>query len=192
MRGSRILLGVSCLSALLLAACGNPERAVAPAPGDPATAADASPVAGPGERLVPTPTADAKRPFLRVNLDKLEWKPLEGDTLGMQQVVVDGDPAKPGYYLVVNKFPAGVMSRPHYHPDERHAIVLRGTWYTDEGDVFRPDQTIPMKPGDYMRHPAGAHHYDGALDEEVIVAISGMGPSGSTVIDGGARFGRSK
>ena len=84
------------------------------------------------------------------------------------------------------------MSRPHYHPDERHAIVLRGTWYTDEGDVFRPQQAIPMKVGDYMRHPAGGHHYDGALDEEVIVAISGMGPSGSTVLDGGARFGKSR
>ena len=84
------------------------------------------------------------------------------------------------------------MSRPHYHPDERHAIVLKGTWYTDEGDVFRPQQTIPMKAGDYMRHPAGGHHYDGALDEEVIVAISGMGPSGSTVLDGGPRFGKSR
>jgi quercetin dioxygenase-like cupin family protein len=192
MRRSRVLFGASCVSAILLAACGNPERANAPAPGDAVTTAPAGPVAGPGERLVPTPTAEAGRPFLRVNLDKLEWKPLEGDTLGMQQVVVEGNPSQPGYYLVINKFPPGVMSRPHYHPDERHALVLRGTWYTDEGDVFRPNETVPMKQGDYMRHPAGGHHYDGALDEEVIVAISGMGPSGQTVLDGGARFAQSR
>jgi quercetin dioxygenase-like cupin family protein len=181
-----------CVSAVLLTACGNPERAVAPAPGDSATAAPGAPVAGSGERLVPTPTADAKREFVRIKLDEITWQPIEGDTNGVQTAVIEGDPAKPGYYLVVNKFPPGVMSRPHYHPDERHGIVLKGTWYTDEGDVFRPQQAVPLKPGDYMRHPAGGHHYDGALDEEVIVAISGMGPSGSTVLDGGARFGRSK
>jgi len=192
MRRPQMVFGALSVLAMLLSACGNPERADAPAPGDPVTAAPAGPIAGPGERLVPTPTAEAGRPILRVKLDELEWKPIEGDTSGVQQVVVEGNPSQPGYYLVINKFPAGVMSRPHYHPDERHAIVLRGTWYTDEGDVFRPQQAIPMKVGDYMRHPAGGHHYDGALDEEVIVAISGMGPSGSTVLDGGARFGKSR
>ena len=191
MKRSGILFGVWCVSAVVLSACGSPERADAPAPGDPVTAAPAGPIAGPGERLVPTPTAEAGRPFLRINLDKIEWAPIEG-ALGVQTSVIEGDPAKPGYYLVVNKFPPGVMSRPHYHPDERHAIVLKGTWYTDEGDVFRPNETVPLKPGDYMRHPAGGHHYDGALDEEVIVAISGTGPSGQTVLDGGARFGKSK
>jgi len=187
----RALLSACCMSAIVAAGCGNPERADAPAPGDPVTAAPAAPIAGPGERLVPTPTAEAGRTFLRMNLDKIEFAPIEG-ALGVQTAVLEGDPAKPGYYLVVNKFPPGVMSRPHYHPDERHAIVLKGTWYTDEGDVFRPNDTVPLKPGDYMRHPAGGHHYDGALDEEVIVAISGMGPSGQTVLDGGARFGKSK
>ena len=31
-----------------------------------------------------------------------------------------------------------------------------------------------------MKHPAGAHHYDGAKDEEVIVQLMGMGPSTTT------------
>ena len=107
MRRPQMLFGALWVSALLLAACGNPERADAPAPGDPVTAAPAGPIAGPGERLVPMPTAEAGRPFLRVNLDKLEWKPIEGDTSGVQQVVVEGNPSKPGYYLVINKFPPG-------------------------------------------------------------------------------------
>jgi len=187
----RALVSAWCMSAVMVAGCGNPERADAPAPGDPVTTAPGAPVAGPGERLVPTPTAEAGREFLRINLDKIQFAPIEG-ALGVETAVLEGDPAKPGYYLVVNKFPPGVMSRPHYHPDERHAIVLKGTWYTDEGDVFRPNETVPLKPGDYMRHPAGGHHYDGALDEEVIVAISGTGPSGQTVLDGGARFGKSR
>ena len=84
------------------------------------------------------------------------------------------------------------MSRPHYHPDERYVIVLRGTWYTDEGEVFRPTQAVPLKPGDFMRHPKGGPHYDGALDEDTWVAISGYGPTKATVIDGGELFGKSR
>ena len=141
---------------------------------------------------VTLPTGFPERPFVRVNFDKLTWRPTEGNTLGVETAVIEGDPAKPGYYLTINHFPPGVMSRPHYHPDERYCIVLRGTWYTDEGEVFRPTQTIGLKPGDFMRHPKGGPHYDGALDEDVWVAISGYGPTKATVLDGGELFGRSR
>jgi hypothetical protein len=39
---------------------------------------------------------------------------------------------------------------------------------------------IGLKPGSFMKHPAGGHHFDGAKDEEVILQIIGMGPSGTT------------
>jgi hypothetical protein len=132
------------------------------------------------------------RPFIRVNLDKVDWRATEGNTLGVQTAVLEGDPSKPGFYLTVNRFPPGVMSRPHYHPDERYCLVLKGTWYTGEGDAFEPAKTVGLKPGDYMRHPKDGHHYDGALDEEVLVAISGYGPTHAAVIDGGELFGRSR
>jgi hypothetical protein len=43
-----------------------------------------------------------------------------------------------------------------------------------------------------MRHAAGRFHYDGALEEEAVVAISGYGPSSTTVFDGGTRFAKSR
>jgi hypothetical protein len=43
-----------------------------------------------------------------------------------------------------------------------------------------------------MRHPKGGPHYDGALDEDTWVAISGYGPTKATVLDGGELFGRSR
>jgi hypothetical protein len=49
-----------------------------------------------------------------------------------------------------------------------------------------------LKPGDFMRHPAGGPHYDGALDEDTWVAIGGYGPTKATVIDGGELFGKSR
>ena len=141
---------------------------------------------------VTLPTGYPDRPFVRVEFDKLTWRPTEGNTLGVETAVVEGHPSKPGYYLTIDHFPAGVMSRPHYHPDERYVIVLRAMRYTDEGEVFRPKETTPLKPGDFMRHPKGGPHYDGALDEDTWVAISGYGPTKATVIDGGELFGRSR
>jgi hypothetical protein len=77
-------------------------------------------------------------------------------------------------------FPPGTMSLNHYHPEDRHVVVLKGTWHTGTGDEFLPDKMIPLKTGSYMKHPAGLHHYDGAKDEEVILQIVGIGPTGTT------------
>ena len=92
------------------------------------------------------------------------------------QVTVFGDPAKPGLYAIRRRFKPGEMSRPHYHDKERLVTVIKGTWYTGEGDVFDPARTTAVKTGGFMLHPAGFHHWDGAKDQEVIVQIIGMGP----------------
>jgi quercetin dioxygenase-like cupin family protein len=133
-----------------------------------------------------------RRPFARQNLDKLTWTATEGNKFGVQTAVLEGDPSKPGFYLIINRFPPGVMSRPHTHPDERHVLVVKGTWYTGEGPEWTPTKTVGLKAGDYMRHPAGGVHWDGALDEEVLVAISGYGPTSANVVDKGELFGRSR
>lgn len=188
MRASQSGRAAACLFTLWLAGCGGEPAPVASeaTTSAPAAAPDA---ASPGVLL---PTGFPERPFVRVEFDKLAWRPTEGNTLGVETAVVEGDPSKPGYYLTINHFPPGVMSRPHVHPDERYVIVLRGTWHTDEGEVFRPNQTVALKPGDFMRHPKGGPHYDGALEEDTWIAISGYGPTKATVIDGGELFGRSR
>jgi quercetin dioxygenase-like cupin family protein len=92
------------------------------------------------------------------------------------QVTVFGDPAKAGLYAIRRRFKPGEMSRPHYHDKDRLVTVIKGTWYTGEGDLFDPSKTTGIKTGGFMLHPAGFHHWDGAKDEEVIVQIIGMGP----------------
>ncbi len=115
--------------------------------------------------------------FLRVAPDQVKWV---DDTDGVQRATIYGDPAKPGPYVIRVKFPPGVMSRNHYHAEDRYAVVLKGTWYTGIGAEFAPDKTVPLGEGGFMRHPAGQAHFDGARDEEVILQIIGIGPS-STV-----------
>jgi quercetin dioxygenase-like cupin family protein len=190
MKDSRVVLSAGFLLATLAIGCTS----------QPSPAPAAEQQAAPAASQQAAPAADRQaeagkfpdRDFSRLNLDKLQWRATENNTLGVQTAILEGDPSKPGFYLTINRFPPGVMSRPHTHPDERHCLVLKGTWYTGDTKEWTPEQTVGLKPGDYMRHPSGGPHYDGALEEEVLVAISGYGPTRADVLDGGDLFGRSR
>jgi quercetin dioxygenase-like cupin family protein len=97
--------------------------------------------------------------------------------------VVFGDPSKPGLYVIRAYFPPGVMSSPHFHGEDRHVIVVQGTWNAGTDDSWDPKATKPLKTGTYMFHKAGAVHYDGSAGEEgAMVQIVGMGPSKTTFL----------
>jgi quercetin dioxygenase-like cupin family protein len=123
-----------------------------------------------------------KAGFVRVTPEEVKWMDRPGYD-GVKFALIQGDPSKPGVYVIRAKFSPGAMTRPHWHPEDRFVTVLQGTWYTGEGDAFDPDKTQPLKAGSFMLHPAKAHHYDGARDEEVIVQIIGVGPSGTHLVD---------
>lgn len=95
------------------------------------------------------------------------------------QVVLFGDPNKPGIYAVQITFKAGTGSRPHFHDQDRFVTVIKGTWYVALGpdsDVYDPSKMTAMKAGSFIYHPAFGHHYDGAHEEDAVVRIVGMGP----------------
>jgi hypothetical protein len=119
--------------------------------------------------------------FIRIQPEEVQWKEAPGYS-GVKMAVIAGDPSKPGVYVVRVWFPPGVMSRPHFHPDDRYAIVIKGTWWTGTGETFDPRATKPVKAGGFMKHPAGQVHFDGAKDEEVILQLIGQGPGGTTMI----------
>lgn len=123
-----------------------------------------------------------KAGFVRVTPEEVKWTDRPGYD-GVKFAVIQGDPSKPGVYVIRAKFSPGAMTRPHWHPEDRFVTVLQGTWWAGEGDTFDPDKTTPLKAGSFMMHPAKAHHYDGAKDEEVIVQIIGIGPSGTNLVD---------
>ena len=117
-----------------------------------------------------------------VDIDKLKWKDYPG-LPGVTFTVVDGDPSKPGTYTIRAKFAPRTMSQPHWHPEARYVTVIKGTWWTGAGAKFDPDNTVPVKTGGFSVHTAKEIHYDGAKDEEVIVQISGIGPSGTIPVN---------
>ncbi|HUU74324.1 MAG TPA: cupin domain-containing protein [Burkholderiales bacterium] len=116
-----------------------------------------------------------------IQTDEIAWKDYPG-LPGVKFVVLYGDPKKEGVYVVRAKFSPNTMSRPHWHPDARYVTVISGTWWGGTGDSFDPDLTVPIKAGGFAVHTAGEVHYDGAKDEEVVVQIIGVGPSGTTPV----------
>jgi len=126
-------------------------------------------------------SAEQKLPFPVVTPEQVKWTDRPGFE-GVQFANISGDPSKPGIYVIRVKFSPGHMTRPHFHPEDRHVIVISGTWWMGEGDTFDPTKTVPLKAGSYAMHPAKAHHYDGAKDEQVILQIVGYGPSGTTEV----------
>ena len=96
-----------------------------------------------------------------------------------EQAVLFGDPGKPGPYVVRLKWLPGNMSRPHFHQNDRHFVVISGTWWLGSGEKYDPDSTVPVGPGTYVYHKAKGIHYDGAKNEEVIIQVWGIGPDGN-------------
>jgi len=121
--------------------------------------------------------------FVRVNAGEEVWKDAFG--VGVQVATLQGDPSKQGIYVLRIKWPPGIMSRPHAHPEDRHVVVLSGTWYTGTGDAFEPEKAVPMKTGGYMMHPAGKVHWDGTREDGAVIQITGYGPSGNHFVETG-------
>jgi ChrR Cupin-like domain len=109
----------------------------------------------------------------------MQWT--EADS-GVMQKVLYGDPSKPGLYIVLAKWEAGKMSRPHFHPNDRYITVVSGTWWVGTGSTFDPASTTPMPAGSFVTHYGGKVHYDGAKEGDVILEIVGMGPATSTQV----------
>jgi quercetin dioxygenase-like cupin family protein len=102
---------------------------------------------------------------------------------GLRQAVLFGDPSKPGLYVIRVRFPPGVMSSPHWHPEARYVSVVKGTWWVGTGPVWDRSATTPLPAGSFAVHQPNKIHFDGAKDEEVIVQIVGIGPSGTVLVD---------
>jgi hypothetical protein len=130
--------------------------------------------------------------FVRTTPENIEWSlPLGAGSTPV--ALLDGDPSKPGIYVMLVKFPPNVFTRPRWHGEDRHIVVLKGTWYMGTGDNFDPSKAVPMPVGSYAKHPAGGVHWDGAKDEEVELQVIGVGPLTTELVStDGPMFGPRK
>jgi hypothetical protein len=125
--------------------------------------------------------ASADQAIEIVDPDKMVWQDYPG-LPGVKFVVLAGNPREAGLYVIRAKFAPHTMSRPHWHPEARYVTVVKGTWWAGAGDKFDPANTTAVSAGGFAIHAPHEVHYDGAKDEEVIVQITGIGPSGTVVV----------
>ncbi|MEO8777141.1 MAG: cupin domain-containing protein [Rhodanobacter sp.] len=98
---------------------------------------------------------------------------------GIQTIMLKGDAAKPGVYMIRLIVPAHTRIMPHDHPDDRVATVVSGTWFFGYGDRFNAKALKALPPGSFYTEPPRQPHFAQTGDSAVIVDISGYGPTGT-------------
>jgi len=128
--------------------------------------------------LAAAKTADLNPAAIAYQLpDQIKWV---DDPIGSKMAVVQGDPSKPGLYIVLVRWTAHHMSHPHFHPNDRFITVLSGTWWVGTGSKFDPESTVPLPAGTFVTHFGKQIHYDGAKDGDAVLEIAGEGPATAT------------
>ena len=94
---------------------------------------------------------------------------------GMRVMYVYGDPTKPGPYIFRIRVPTAYRIPPHTYPDDRVVTILKGIWWTGEGDRYDPFKMDEYNVGTFYVTKAGTPHFDFARTE-VILQIMGFGP----------------
>jgi quercetin dioxygenase-like cupin family protein len=104
---------------------------------------------------------------------------------GMEMATLAGNMGKPGLYAARIRIPAGLRVLPHTHPEDRLVVVLSGTLLVGYGGHFDASLMKALPPGGFFTEPAGQPHFAWARDDDVIVQVSGIGPSGTVYVDPG-------
>jgi quercetin dioxygenase-like cupin family protein len=90
--------------------------------------------------------------------------------------VVSGDPNKPGAAFVIRiAHQANQLIVPHWHPEDEHIVVVKGTWYLGSGDVFDRSAMRQLNVGDYALMPKNMAHF-GWSKTDSIIQVHGIGP----------------
>lgn len=126
---------------------------------------------------------DAKQ--LRLTPSEAQAVPSAGQTgtsgvAGVQMRPLAGSPKQSGLYTIMIKVPKGTTIKPHSHPDDRSAVVVQGTFYFAFGDTFDESALKALSAGSFYTEPPGANHFAMTKDEDVVVYITGAGPTGTT------------
>ena len=93
-----------------------------------------------------------------------------------------GDMGQPGLYAARVLIPAGLKVLPHSHPDDRMVVVISGTLLVGFGEGFDESRMKAMPVGSFFTEPAGRAHFAWSRDGDVVVQVSGVGPSATAYL----------
>jgi quercetin dioxygenase-like cupin family protein len=114
---------------------------------------------------------------------EVKWNEDTKQTGKVESIVLAGDPQKEGLYTMRVKIPAGTKLLPHWHPENRTAVILSGTFYYSYGETFNEDKLNEMPTGTFFTEPAKQPHFAYAKKGDVIIQVTGWGPTGTTQLN---------
>jgi quercetin dioxygenase-like cupin family protein len=120
--------------------------------------------------------ASASVPVFAIELDKVQWQknPAGGH---LEVATVLGDRSKPGLYIQLVRWPPHTINNAHSHPDDRYAVVLKGTFYHGFGEKFDESKLEVRPEGTFFTEPKRVRHFGITTDEGAILYFVGTGPS---------------
>jgi len=130
----------------------------------------------------PDPAAGGAHHIL-VLPDAVEWHDAPPSMpRGAKVAVLEGDPAKPGFFAMRAKMPDGYRIGPHWHPGVERVTVLAGTFHLGNGEKFDKSAARAMPAGTYSSMQPGMKHF-GWAEGETIIQVATEGPWGITYVD---------
>jgi quercetin dioxygenase-like cupin family protein len=94
---------------------------------------------------------------------------------GAKMVVLEGDPTKPGQFVMRLKVPDGYKIPPHVHPKPERLTVISGSFHLGMGDKFDSKHATQLPAGSYGTWPAGMRHF-AWVEGETTIQLHGEGP----------------
>ncbi|WCM25869.1 alpha/beta fold hydrolase [Sphingomonas sp. QA11] len=101
---------------------------------------------------------------------------------GIRTVLLYGDPAKPGPYMLEIHVPPNTRIAPHTHRDDRFANVISGSWYFGYGAKANDAAVKPLTAGGLYTEPGGTPHFAFTRADPAVVRLTGMGPSDTVYV----------
>ena len=78
---------------------------------------------------------------------------------GAKIAILEGDPAKEGYFAMRLRLPDGYRVQAHWHPNTERVTVISGTLNLAMGDKFGEGPVRALPAGSYSFMPPGMHHW---------------------------------
>lgn len=131
--------------------------------------------------IAATCSAGAQEATKVIKADELVWKD-HPFFKGVKTAVLLGDPGKAETIIIRNKFPQNYHVAPHTHPYTEIITVISGRVghgteekFDAHGEMFRPGTVFVLPPNHV--------HYVWTGNEQAIIQVQYMGPSGIDFIN---------
>ncbi|HEV8608358.1 MAG TPA: cupin domain-containing protein [Tepidisphaeraceae bacterium] len=115
--------------------------------------------------------------------EQIQWKDAPPSLpAGAKVAILEGDPAKEGYFAMRVMLPDGYRIPPHFHPGVERVTVISGTFHLGQGEKFDRAAAQALPAGTYSFMQPGMRHFAWA-EGPTVLQISTLGPWGITYVN---------